>query len=185
MTGGKERQVTATDPRSRPEVQAVASALQPYRWRGFRPQLLARTVVAANDRQHLRGLLAGFPGVTVGAWDPLEPVDRDDVRLPGLIEFLSTHRWTELGPPPAVAGPLACCGPGAFLPEGYRRSRRSSRRSSLLSLRRSTPCATTATVATVAAVRATGAGPITAARRILLAANGMSVPFLVGLDRGQ
>jgi hypothetical protein len=96
MTGGKERQVTATDPRSRPEVQAVASALQPYRWRGFRPELLARTVVAANDRQHLRGLLAGFPGVTVGVWDPLEPADRNDVRLPGLVEFLSTHRWTEL-----------------------------------------------------------------------------------------
>jgi hypothetical protein len=96
MAGGEERQVTATDPRSRPEVQAVASALQPYRWRGFRPELLARTVVAANDRQHLRGLLAGFPGVTVGAWDPLEPADRDDVRLPGLVEFLSTHRWTEL-----------------------------------------------------------------------------------------
>src|SRR3954471_11959490 len=96
MTGGEERQVTGTDPRSRPEVQAAASALQPYRWRGFRPELLARTVVAANDRQHLRGLLAGFPGVTVGAWDPLEPADRDDVRLPGLVEFLSTHRWTEL-----------------------------------------------------------------------------------------
>src|SRR4051812_35532465 len=42
-----------------------------------------------------------------------------------------------------------------------------------------------ATVATVAAVRATGAGPTTAARRILLAANGMSVSFLIGLDRGQ
>src|SRR3954468_20161156 len=96
MTGGEERQVTATDPKSRPEVQAVASALQPYRWRGFRPELLARTVVAANDRQHLCGLLADFPGVTVGAWDPLEPADRDDVRLPGLVEFLSTHRWTEL-----------------------------------------------------------------------------------------
>jgi hypothetical protein len=77
-------------------VEAVASALQPYRWRGFRPELLARTVVAARDRQHLHGLLAGFPGVTAGAWAPLEPADRDDVRLPALVEFLSTHRWTEL-----------------------------------------------------------------------------------------
>jgi hypothetical protein len=76
--------------------EAVCSALRPYQWRSFRPELLARTVVAANDRQHLGGLLAGFPGVTVGAWDPLEPADRGDVRLPGLVEFLSTHRWTEL-----------------------------------------------------------------------------------------
>src|SRR3954465_9112299 len=93
--------------------------------------------------------------------------------------------WVGLGAPPAGAGPTGLLCPRRPPPEGYRRSRRSSRRSSLLSLRRSTPCATTATVATVAAVRATGAGPTTAARRILLAANGMSVSFLIGLDRGQ
>src|SRR3954451_3422544 len=96
MTGGEERQGAGNDPRSRAQAQAGASALQPYRWRDCRPDLLARTVVAANDRQHLRGLLDGFPGVTVGAWDPLEPADRDDVRLHGLVEFLSTHRWTEI-----------------------------------------------------------------------------------------
>ncbi len=61
-----------------------------------------------------------------------------------------------------------------------RRSLRSSRRSSRRSVRRLTPCATTAAVATVVAVRATGAGPITAARRKRLAAKGMSgTNFLV------
>jgi hypothetical protein len=50
------------------------------------------------------------------------------------------------------------------------------RRSCRRSVRRLTPWATTATVATVAAVRATGAGPITAARRIRRLAKGMSIP---------
>jgi hypothetical protein len=50
------------------------------------------------------------------------------------------------------------------------------RRSCRRSVRRLTPWATTATVATVAAVRATGAGPMTAARRIRRLAKGMSIP---------
>ena len=88
--------MTATDPRIEPEARAVASALDPYQWRRFRPELLARAVLAANDRQHLHALLAGFPGVAVGTWNPLEPADRDDTRLTGIVEFLSAHRWTEL-----------------------------------------------------------------------------------------
>ena len=82
-----------TGPRSRPE--AVASALQPYQWRSFRPELLARAVLAANDRQHLRRMLVDVPGIAAGSWDRLEPADRDDPRLTGLLEFLSAHRWTE------------------------------------------------------------------------------------------
>jgi hypothetical protein len=88
--------VTATDPRSEPDVEAVASALEPYQWRSFRPELLARAVLAANDRQHVRRLLAGAPGVVLGPWDRLEPADRDDARLTVLVEFLSSHRWTGL-----------------------------------------------------------------------------------------
>jgi hypothetical protein len=88
--------VTTTDPPSEPEAQAVASALRPYQWRSFRPELLARAVLAADDRQHLRGLLAGVPGIAIGSWDPLEPADRDDPRLTGLLEFLFSHRWTGL-----------------------------------------------------------------------------------------
>jgi hypothetical protein len=72
------------------------AALQPYQWRRFRPELLARAVLAAKDRQHLHGLLTDVPGAAVGRWEPLEPADRDDARLPGLVAFLSSRRWTEL-----------------------------------------------------------------------------------------
>jgi hypothetical protein len=88
--------VTATDPRSESDVDAVASTVEPYQWRRFRPELLARAVLAANDRQHVRRLLVGIPRVAVGTWDPLDPADRDDPRLAGLVEFLSAHRWTGL-----------------------------------------------------------------------------------------
>jgi hypothetical protein len=76
--------------------EAVCSALQPYQWRSFRPELLSRAVLAANDRQYLNRLLTDMPGATVGRWDPLEPADRDDPRLTGLVDFLSSHRWTDL-----------------------------------------------------------------------------------------
>src|SRR3954470_21878680 len=54
-------------------------------------------------------------------------------------------------------------------------------------MRRLTPCATTAAVATVVAARATGAGPITAARRMRRAASGISVSFrfVFGFDRRE
>ena len=78
------------------KAEAVCSALRPYQWRSFRPELLARTVLAANDRQQLHDLLSGVPGGAVGPWELLEPVDRDDVRLIALVDFLSSHRWTEL-----------------------------------------------------------------------------------------
>jgi hypothetical protein len=82
--------------RAEAEAEAVCSALRPYQWRSFRPQLLARMVLAANDRQHLHTLLTGIPGGAVGTWEPLEPADRDDGRLSALVDFLSLHRWTEL-----------------------------------------------------------------------------------------
>jgi hypothetical protein len=88
--------VTMQRPTDDAVAEAVCSALHPYQWRSFRPELLARGVLAANDRQHLQGLLTGVPGAAVGGWDPLEPADRDDIRLTGLVEFLSAHRWTEL-----------------------------------------------------------------------------------------
>lgn len=86
----------ATDPRSEPLVQAVSSALERYQWRRFRPELLARAFLAAADRERLQALLSAVPGAAVGTWDALEPATRDDPRLTGLVEFLSTTRWTEL-----------------------------------------------------------------------------------------
>ena len=87
--------MTATNPAS-DAVRAVASALQPYQWRRLRPELLARAVLAAADRQRLQVLLDGVAGATVGAWDLLQPAERDDPRLTGLVAFLSNSRWTEL-----------------------------------------------------------------------------------------
>jgi hypothetical protein len=95
-TGGEESRVTVTDPRREPAAQAVASALLPYQWRSFRPEMLARTVLAAHDRHQVHALLTRVPGAAVGRWDALQPVGRDDARLTVLVEFLSGHRWTEL-----------------------------------------------------------------------------------------
>jgi len=88
--------VTTTDPRNEELVEAVCAALRPYQWRSFTPELLARLLLAASDRQRVQGLLAGVPGAAVGTWDVLDPADRHDVRVSVLVEFLVSHHWTEL-----------------------------------------------------------------------------------------
>jgi hypothetical protein len=88
--------VTTIDPRNDELVEAASAALRPYQWRSFTPELLARLLVAANDRQRMRGLLIGVPGAAVGMWDVLDPADRHDVRISVLLEFLLSHHWTEL-----------------------------------------------------------------------------------------
>ena len=77
-------------------VEAVRSALEPYQWRRFRPELLARSLLAARDRQLVLGLLRSVPGAAAGAWAALEPADRNDPRVTPLVGFLASHRWTEL-----------------------------------------------------------------------------------------
>lgn len=84
------------DPWSESPVEAACAALRPYQWRGLTPELLTRWVLAARDREGVRRLLAEVTGVAVGPWDVLEPADRDDVRVGALVEFLTSHRWTEL-----------------------------------------------------------------------------------------
>jgi hypothetical protein len=88
--------VTTTDPRSEELVEAACAALRPFQWRSFAPELLARLLLAASDRQRMHGLLVGVPGAAVGTWDVLDPADRDDVRVSVLVEFLVSHHWTEL-----------------------------------------------------------------------------------------
>jgi hypothetical protein len=88
--------VTTTDPRYEELVVAACAALRPYQWRSFTPELLARLLLAASDRQCLHGLLVGVPGAAVGMWDVLDPADRHDVRVSVLVEFLVSHHWTEL-----------------------------------------------------------------------------------------
>ena len=88
--------MTTTDPRNDELVEAACAALRPYQWRRFTPELLARLLLAANDRQRMHGLLIGVPGAAVGPWDVLDPADRHDVRVSVLVEFLMSHHWTEL-----------------------------------------------------------------------------------------
>ena len=87
--------MTTTDPRNEDLVEAASAALRPYQWRSFTPELLARLLLAASDRQRVHGLLAGVPGAAVGTWDVLDPADRHDVRLSVLVELLASRLWTE------------------------------------------------------------------------------------------
>ena len=76
---------------------AVYAALNPYSWRSFTPDLVARRVVAATDRQALTDLLQTVPGASVGAWDELpEPADSRDPRVTALVRFMEDHPWNQL-----------------------------------------------------------------------------------------
>ena len=78
------------------EVAAVCAALEPYQWRSFTPDLVARCVLGALDRRRVLDLLAEVPGSEIG--DPCRegPVERGDVRAEVLVEFLTSHRWQGL-----------------------------------------------------------------------------------------
>jgi hypothetical protein len=80
-------------------VPALCAALEPYQWRRFTPELFARYVLAARDRQSLQVVLVTVPGASVGCWGSLEPAPRDDPRAAPLVDFLASHRWTELSLP--------------------------------------------------------------------------------------
>jgi hypothetical protein len=88
--------VTTWTPNDEAALEAVCAALEPYPWRSFTPELVARFVVAASDREGLRAGLVGVPGAAVGSWERLEPTAPDDRRLEPLVEFLTSHRWTQL-----------------------------------------------------------------------------------------
>jgi hypothetical protein len=87
--------VTATDNSQESVIAAMCAALNPYPWRGFTPEQFARWALAASDRQGLHEALVTVKGTTVGTWAPLDPADHDDARLPRVVEFLASHRWTE------------------------------------------------------------------------------------------
>jgi hypothetical protein len=87
--------VTARTPEEESVGAALCAALEPYPWRRLRPDLFARLVLAARDRQSLQAALDTVPGALVGSWAPLSPVPRDDARAAPLVEFLESHRWTE------------------------------------------------------------------------------------------
>jgi len=88
--------VTARTPGGEAVVDVVAATLAPYAWRDFTPEMIARFVVAASDRESLRRTLGTVAGATVGQWERLTPATPDDPRLAPLVTFLASHRWTEL-----------------------------------------------------------------------------------------
>ena len=75
------------------QVAAVCAALEPYEWRSFAAQMLARCVLGALDRHRVLDLVAGVPGAAIG---DSEPAERGDVRVEVLVDFLSGHRWRTL-----------------------------------------------------------------------------------------
>ncbi|MGH3505592.1 MAG: hypothetical protein ACRDO2_00135 [Nocardioidaceae bacterium] len=91
--------MTARTPSDETVVAAMCAALAPYPWRRFTPELLARFALAVSDRHGLEEGLLTVQGAAVGRWDRLMPVERDDPRVPRLVEFLTSHRWTELSLP--------------------------------------------------------------------------------------
>jgi len=88
--------VTARTPDDEAVMDVVAAALAPYAWRDFTPEMVARLVVAANDRENLRRTLDSVVGATAGRWEHLVPAAADDPRLAPLLTFLTSHRWTGL-----------------------------------------------------------------------------------------
>ena len=88
---------------------ALCSALAPYPWRRFTPELLARFALAVRDRQELAAVLSGLDGTAVGTWERLEPAERTDARVPRIVASLDI-RWAELSLPAmcrSLAGVLA------------------------------------------------------------------------------
>ncbi len=77
-------------------VEQICSVLRLYQWRSFTPELLARSLLAARDRRMLAAVLAAVPGAVTGDWDVLEPAERTDGRVAGLVDFLEAHPWTDL-----------------------------------------------------------------------------------------
>jgi hypothetical protein len=88
----------------------MAEMLRPYEWRSFRPELLARSFLAAKDRQELAAMLARVPGARAGAWEQWEPADPGDGRVAVLGDFLAGHRWTQLSLPALCGHLLAALG---------------------------------------------------------------------------
>lgn len=88
--------MAASTPREEP-MAAIFAALNPYTWRSFSAELLARRVIAAMDRRDLSELLSTVPGAAVGSWDDVpEPAAPNDPRVTLVVESLRPIPWTEL-----------------------------------------------------------------------------------------
>jgi len=77
-------------------VAAVCASLEPYEWRNFTPQMLARYVLGVLDHSRVLDLVGDVPGAAVGDPGPVKPVEPGDVRVEVLVDFLTRHRWRTL-----------------------------------------------------------------------------------------
>src|SRR4051794_32166506 len=78
-----------------PRLAAIGAALAPYDWQRSTTEMLARRIVAALDRHFVERELARIPGVARSA-HKLEPVSRDDERVPVVAQALDGCRWRSL-----------------------------------------------------------------------------------------
>lgn len=83
-------------------VAAVCASLEPYEWRNFTPQMLARYVLGGLDHHRVLDLVGGVPGAAVGDPGQVQPVERGDVRVEVLVDFLIRHRWRTLTLPALI-----------------------------------------------------------------------------------
>lgn len=74
-------------------VIAVSRVLRPQPWRSFTAELLARHALGALDRHRVVELLATVPGVLADDGTEVVPADRDDERVPMLVEILAACHW--------------------------------------------------------------------------------------------
>jgi hypothetical protein len=74
-------------------VTAVLAELEPFEWRSLTPEMLARRVLGAVDRQRVQTLLESTPGLGAADGGGGEPVSRADERVGVLVDLLSAHRW--------------------------------------------------------------------------------------------
>ena len=84
------------------QVAAVCASLEPYQWRNLTPQMLARYVLGVLDHQRVLDLVDGVPGADAGDPGPVKPVERGDVRVEVLVDFLVRHRWRTLTLPALI-----------------------------------------------------------------------------------
>jgi hypothetical protein len=74
-------------------VAAVCAELEPFEWRSLTPEMLARRVIGAVDRQAVHTLLSSTPGPGPAERGGREPVGRSDDRVDVLVECMSSYRW--------------------------------------------------------------------------------------------
>jgi len=64
--------------------------------------MLARYVLGVLDHQRVLDLVDGVPGADAGDPGPVKPVERGDVRVEVLVDFLVRHRWRTLTLPALI-----------------------------------------------------------------------------------